>query len=56
MDKMTLYHVPRMLLDVKKVKEMDPLKEIERIRTTLSDIAKEHPDLETIVQDANDDL
>ncbi len=35
---------------------MDPIKEIEEMRNALSELAKEHPELESIVEDANEDL
>jgi len=35
---------------------MDPIQEIEDMRTALSELAKEHPELDGIVEDANEDL
>jgi hypothetical protein len=35
---------------------MDPIKEIEEMRTALSELAKEHPELDDLVDDANEDL
>jgi hypothetical protein len=35
---------------------MDPIQEIEEMRTALSELAKEHPELETLVDDASEDL
>jgi hypothetical protein len=35
---------------------MDPIKEIEEMRTALSELAKAHPELDELVEDASEDL